>query len=230
MRTVCIIGARRDSKRLPGKNRLILAGIPLYAHTVNHAINSNVFDEIILTSNDEFILEDAKKYDGIVIDHRSEEYADDTSSMYDVGVYLIEKYRDIFENSEYICFLNPCCPLRNDEHIRQAHDLLSGKPTSILGVAEYPFPLSLALAVRDNNISKTWHGLARAGEHEKSYFPAGGIAIVNKDFFLANKDIYGDDTIAYKMDFPSYLDIDEEKEFKIAETYLNGQDKCKCTM
>ena len=226
MRTICIIGARKGSKRLPGKNKLILAGIPLYAHTVNHAINSNVFDEIMLTSNDEFILEDAKQYDGIVIDQRSEEYSDDRSSMYDVGVYLIGKYRDIFNNSEYICFLNPCCPLRNNKHIRQAHDLLKSKPISILGVGEYPFPLSLALKVKDDKISRDWSGLARASEHEKSYFPAGGIAIVNKEFFIANKDIYGDDTIAYKIDFPYYLDIDEEKEFKIAESYLNGKGEC----
>ncbi|MCP4219517.1 MAG: acylneuraminate cytidylyltransferase family protein [bacterium] len=219
---VGIIGARKGSKRLPGKNRLELCGKPLYAYTLEYALAAGIFNNIILTTDDPFILEDSQKYGNTIIDQRPGEYADDNSSMYDVGSYLMKKYPDIFKPDSYICFLNPCYPLRTDLHLREAFDLLEKKrPTSLLGVAAYPFPVNLALDIENQRVTRNWQGIARAGEYKKKYYPAGGFIFVDKEFFIEYNDVYSDNTIAYELDFPFHIDIDEKSDFQMAEALLS---------
>jgi len=222
---ICIIGARKGSKRLVGKNRRLLGEKPLYAYSLEAAIESNIFNAIILSSDDEFIIEDAQKYKEIIINKRPAKYADDITSMYDVGFYLLQEYTAVFKNVEYLCFLSPCNPLRTAKHITDAYTLLEQeKYDSLISVSEFAFPPELKLTVKDNKLERSWSGLARKNNHGLSYYPAGGMIFVNQKYFSKHKDVYTENTGAYQIGFPSSLDIDEEKDLAIARLFINKRE------
>ncbi|EGA3414683.1 pseudaminic acid cytidylyltransferase, partial [Campylobacter coli] len=62
MKNLCIIPARGESKRIPRKNIIDFLGKPLIAYSIENALNSGIFDEVVLSSDDEEIIEVALKY------------------------------------------------------------------------------------------------------------------------------------------------------------------------
>lgn len=213
----CIIGARKGSKRLPNKNKLILNEKPLYVYTVEAAINSGVFSKIIFTTDDDEIIKDLKTYSDVLIDRRPHELSMDNVVMWDVGVYILNKYLDILSETKDICFLTPCHPFRTEEHIRKAYQLFrKSNATSIVSITQYPFPTELSLDLIDNRVARKWSGPIRRDEHRKKYYPNGAVIIVDRAYFFKHKDVYSSNTIGYEMEWPYCLDIDYEEDFLMA--------------
>jgi CMP-N-acetylneuraminic acid synthetase len=115
-RIVAIIPARRDSKRLEGKNKRLLMGKPLICWTIECAMTVDSIDEIIVTTNDDDIIEIAQQYwrDGrIKIVRRPEELALDDSNVIDVIFDAIDGYGE----STIVILLQPTSPLRTSKDI-----------------------------------------------------------------------------------------------------------------
>ena len=119
---LAIIPARGGSKRLPHKNVLKLAGKPLIAWSIDAGLQSQYIDKVIVTSDDDEILNIAKQFKGEVI-KRPEELASDTATSFDAIKHTIENV----EKYDYIVLLQPTSPLRNFKHIDNAIKLLESK-------------------------------------------------------------------------------------------------------
>jgi len=222
---ISIIAARAGSKRIPGKNKKILLGKPLYVHTLEAAIESDVFDDIIFTTDDEEILSELKNYPRIIINPRPFELAGNNIVIWDVGKYILNKYNDIAFKADTICFLTPCSPFRGAKHICEAYQLYIEKRAAALqSITEFPAPIELYLEKNDMLVKRTWRGPHRAADYQKKYYPNGAIMMVDKQYFIENKDFYPENTVGYEMDWPHCMDIDEEQELEtariIAEKYL----------
>jgi CMP-N-acetylneuraminic acid synthetase len=219
---LAIIPARGGSKRLPRKNVLDLNGKPLIAYSIEAGLKSKYIDKVIVTSDDEEILEISKQFGADTI-KRPDELASDTATSFDAIKHTIENT----DKYDYIILLQPTSPLRNCKHIDEAIELVESKSANaVVSVCEMDHSplwsntldnsLSMSGFLRDEVLNK------RSQDLETYYRLNGAIYICKTDKLLEAKSFFlKDDIFAYKMDRKSSVDIDEEIDFKMAELYID---------
>lgn len=218
---LAIIPARGGSKRVPRKNVLDLCGKPLIAYTVEAALKSKYIDKVVVSSDDEEILQISKKFGAETI-KRPDILASDTATTFDAIKHAI----DSLEKYEYIVLLQPTSPLRNSKHIDEAIELLKEKKASaVVSVCEMEHsPLwsnTLDDTLSMNNFLKDEVLNKRSQDLEKYYRLNGAIYICKTELLLKEKSFFLKENIfAYIMDRKSSVDIDEEIDFKMAEFFL----------
>lgn len=122
---IALIPARSGSKRLPNKNVKLLNGRPLLSYSINSAIESGLFAEVIVSTDSEEIARVAKNYGASVPLLRPSEYAEDLSCDIDWVKHALEcLVQNSLEKVEYIAILRPTSPLRSKQTIAKALELL----------------------------------------------------------------------------------------------------------
>ena len=216
--SLCIIGARKGSKRFPGKNKAVLKNKPLFQYAIDVAREAEIFHVIIFSTDDEEILGQIVGQKDILADKRPGSLAGDDVVMWDVGTYLLEKYSHLIDGIENLCFLSPCHPLKTAKHLREAYTLYKeSMALSVVGMTAFPSPPELQLEVVDGNVVRNWDGPTRKGEYTTKYYPNGVSTFVNKDYFLKTKGVYSERTKGYEIEWPHCLDIDYEKNLVLAD-------------
>jgi len=220
---LAIIPARGGSKRLPRKNILDLAGKPLIAWSIEAGLNSKYIDKVIVSSDDAEILDISKQYNAQII-VRPNYLASDTATTFDAIKHTI----DNVEQYDYIVLLQATSPLRNNQHIDEAIELLESKNAdAVVSVCEMDHSplwsntldesLSMQGFLKDEVLNK------RSQDLEKYFRLNGAIYICKTDELLEEKSFFLKKSIfAYMMDRESSVDIDEEIDFKIVKVLLNG--------
>jgi CMP-N-acetylneuraminic acid synthetase len=232
-RTLCIIPARGGSKRIPRKNLLPLAGKPLLAYSVDAATHAGVFDEVIVSSDDEEILALADSL-GVVPDRRPERLSGDKTRF----VEVIEEYllrpgmRDRYGN---VASMLPTCPFRIVDDILGSYQLFRQQVEDVfvIAVTEYDFPPQLAMDMAEDGIrlsmrdSDTYGRTTRSQSLGKAYHPNGAIYLASVEGFLREKTFFSQPLIGYVMPPERSFDIDYPYQFQIAEFMMKGilQDK-----
>lgn len=218
--TLCIIGARKGSERLPGKNKLEVNGTPLFLNAVAAAQKSGIFADIIFTTDDEDILTDSDILTKEILLHkRPISLADADSTMWQVIDSLIVEYDDIFKKVDGFCILTPCHPFRSPVHIKEAYSIFTKTNADyLMSVSEMPCPHELSLVISDNEIM-TDHlkGPIRKGEYPQRYYPNGAVGFVKKEFYMNKNSLYDGKTVPYIMDWIAGLDIDYPKDYVMAK-------------
>ena len=129
---LAIIPARGGSKRLPRKNVEDLCGKPLIAWSIEAGLKSKYIDKVVVSSDDEEILNTASKLRIDTI-KRPDILASDTATSFDVIKHVLS----ISKNYDYVVLLQPTSPLRNNTHIDKAIKLLDQKNAdAIISVCE----------------------------------------------------------------------------------------------
>ena len=218
---LAIIPARGGSKRLPRKNLLDLCGKPLIAWSIEAALKSKYISKVIVSSDDEEILNIAKEYKADFI-KRPDELASDTATTFDALKHTLENV----EKYDYVVLLQPTSPLRSEKHIDEAIELLKEKNAdAIISVCEMEHSplwsntldenLDMSNFLRDEVLNK------RSQDLPKYYRLNGAIYICKTDKLLENKGFFLKENIyAYKMNKKHSVDIDEEIDFIIAEKLM----------
>ena len=116
MKSLCIIPARGGSKRIPRKNIIDFCGKPLIAYSIENALNSGIFDEVIVSSDDGEILQVARDFGAEAL-MREKEFSDDFSSSSKVIKSVVQKFEAKYEN---ICCLYATAPLLNEKILKEA--------------------------------------------------------------------------------------------------------------
>lgn len=223
---LAIIPARGGSKRLPRKNVLDLCGKPLIAHTIETGLKSKYIDKVIVSSDDNEILEISKKFGAETI-KRPDELASDTATTFDAIKHTI----DNIEKYDYIVLLQPTSPLRNEKHVNETIELLENKNAdAVISVCEMEHsPLWSNTLPKDgkmNNFLRDEVLNKRSQDLEKYYRINGAIYICKTDRFLEEKSFFLKENIfAYKMDRDSSIDIDESFDFDIANVIKQNRKK-----
>ena len=223
---LAIIPARGGSKRLPRKNILDLCGKPLIAYTIEAALKSKYIDKVIVSSDDEEILNISKKIGADII-KRPIDLANDTATTFDAIKHTIENV----EKYDYIVLLQPTSPLRNEKHIDEAMELLEKKKAdAIVSVCEMEHsPLWSNTLQKDgnmNNFLKDEILNKRSQDLDKFYRLNGAIYICKTEKLIENKSfLLKDNIFAYIMNRENSVDIDEEIDFKIAKILIKVKNK-----
>lgn len=228
--TLVIIPARGGSKRLPRKNVKLLAGKPLICWTIEAAIKANLDAKIVVTSDDDEILEiaDAYKSKGVYKRKRPDNLATDTASTVDAIIDVIESEKLLGNNPKTIILLQPTSPLRNEEDIRNAFRLYndteknSGRDT-VVSVCEVDHPTAWVGSVRED---MSFQGAKllnkRSQDYEKEYRLNGAIYVASVVQLLEIQSLFTEKLIGSIMPRVRSIDIDEEVDFKICEGLLSG--------
>jgi len=228
--TLVIIPARGGSKRLPRKNVKLLAGKPLICWTIEAAIKANLDAKIVVTSDDDEILEiaDAYKSKGVYKRKRPGNLATDTASTVDAIIDVIESEKLLGNNPKTIILLQPTSPLRNEEDIRNAFRLYndteknSGRDT-VVSVCEVDHPTAWVGSVRED---MSFQGAKllnkRSQDYEKEYRLNGAIYVDSVVQLLEIQSLFTEKLIGSIMPRVRSIDIDEEVDFKICEGLLSG--------
>ena len=214
---LAIIPARGGSKRLPRKNVEDLCGKPLIAWSIEAGLKSKYIDKVVVSSDDEEILNTASKLRIDTI-KRPDILASDTATSFDAIKHVLS----ISKNYDYVVLLQPTSPLRNNTHIDKAIKLLEQKNAdAIISVCEMDHsPLwsntlqedgALDTFLRDNVSDK------RSQELEKYYRVNGAIYICKLDKLLKEESFFLKENIyAYIMNRASSVDIDEQIDLDFA--------------
>ncbi|MFT7613562.1 MAG: CMP-N-acetylneuraminic acid synthetase [Parvicellaceae bacterium] len=224
---ICLIPARGGSKRVPRKNWLPLNGIPLLAYSIKAAIGANVFDRVVVSTEDLEIAKVAKEF-GAEVDNRPHDLASDFKTKDDVLLEFI--LRNKLNDNDQVTILLPTCPFRTTFHIIEANSKFkSGLESfkSLISVCEFSFPIDLAMSIGENeHLLKAYpekYQKTRSQEHKKSFHPNGAIYISTVGNFKEIKSFFGTKMQAYLMNEWDSFDIDTPEQFSIAEAMMNIQ-------
>jgi N-acylneuraminate cytidylyltransferase len=220
MKNLAIITARGGSKRIPKKNIKSFLGYPIIKYSINAAIDSGCFDEVMVSTDDIEIAEIAKKYGASVPFVRSVKTSDDFATTVDVITEVIEMYGQqgiIFDN---FCCIYPTAPFITQQKLRTAIDLLiSSGCLSVLPVTQYSFPILRSLKIEDERIHFNWPEFAntRSQDIKPAYHDCGQFYVMGVSAFLKKKAIITENTIPIIVPESEVQDIDNEEDWRLAE-------------
>lgn len=220
MANIAIITARGGSKRIPRKNVKDFLGKPIIAYSIETALKSDLFDEVMVSTDDDEIAEMAKKYGAKVPFKRSEKNADDYSSTADVILEVLEAYRKNNIEFNNACCLYPTAPFINTQTLQGAYELLLQKKfDTVLPVCSFSFPIQRALQIKDDKITMVWEEnmIVRSQDLEKRYHDAGQFYWLNIKSFLKEKKLFTSNTGSIILNELQVQDIDNEIDWKLAE-------------
>lgn len=219
MRKLCIIPARGGSKRIPRKNIKDFFGKPIIAYSIETAIKSNLFDEIMVSTDDVEIERIAIKYGAKVPFKRSSEKANDSAILADVIIEVIEQYKKIEKEFDEVCCLLPTAVLTKAEHLQLAIDKLHKMSvTAIISIIKYGTPVERALAVMDDLIKiNPQYMNVRSQDLQPHYFDAGQFYWLKTKEFLEERKIFMDKASYIELAEYEAQDVDTLEDWKMLE-------------
>ena len=131
MSSIAIITARGGSKRIPHKNIKPFLGKPIIAYSIEAAIASGCFEEVMVSTDDEKIAEIAREYGASVPFMRSAENADDFSTTRDVVKEVLKQYAEIDREFDYACCIYPTAPFITAERVQDSMKLLEDRMQTV---------------------------------------------------------------------------------------------------
>jgi len=220
MANIAIIPARSGSKRIPKKNIKHFLGKPIISYSIEAAIKSNLFDEVMVSTDDEEIAEIARTYGAKVPFLRSRKNADDFAVLADVVEEVVENYNKKNINFNNICCLLATAPFITSNKIIEAYNkLLENSFDSVFPVLEFSFPIQRSLKFNENKVSMVWGEYlnSRSQDLEPRYHDSGQFYWVNTSAFLNEKKIFTKNSGAIIISELQAQDIDTETDWKLAE-------------
>lgn len=223
---LAIIPARSGSKGLKNKNIKELNGKPMLAYSIEAALKSSIFDDIIVST-------DSKNYADIAINHgasvpflRPKYLSTDEATTNDVIVYNLLELEKAGKAYDYFMVLQPTSPLRQAEDIVGAINLLFEKnANSVISVCEaehsplYMNKLDETLSLEQFLTKDT---KTRRQELPTYYRLNGAIYLCKVNYFLKYKDLYKEKSYAYIMNRRNSVDVDDKFDFEMVENLIKG--------
>lgn len=224
MKNLAIIPARSGSKGLKDKNIKELKGKPLIAYSIAAALETNIFDEIMVSTDSMEYAKIAQKYGAQVPFLRSSDLATDLTDSWEVVENVLNNYIAIGKKFDTVTFLQPTSPLRTDNEIREAMKLfIDNQADSVVSITAIEHPIQWSLSLEDNKMihfREPENSTKRRQELEMFYRENGAIYIVTTNKILHRQSIYSGRCLGYVMQSDKSIDIDSKMDFRLAEFYL----------
>ncbi len=217
--SVAIITARGGSKRIPRKNVKEFCGKPIIVYSIEAALESGLFDEVMVSTEDEEIAGIAKAAGARVPFMRSGENAGDYASTDDVLLEVLEAYREQGREFDSFCCLYPTAPFVTAEKLRRAMQLLD-KADSVMPVVAFSFPPQRCMVLNEEGeLRMKWpeHAKTRSQDLEPYYHDCGQFYCCKTAPFLEYKTTDLPHMVPVIMSETQVQDIDNLDDWKIAE-------------
>jgi pseudaminic acid cytidylyltransferase len=153
MRNIAIIPARSGSKRLPKKNIRLFLGKPIIAYSIEVALNSGLFEEVMVSTDQPIISEIAKKYGAKVPFLRSENSSTDYANLSDVIFEVIHNYKKLDMEFDNFCCILATAPFLTSNRLLEGYELLKhGGFHSVFPILRYSYPIQRSLEIKNGKI------------------------------------------------------------------------------
>lgn len=227
MKFLAFIPARGGSKGIHMKNISLLCGRPLISYTIEAAIESNCFSEIIVSTDSDEIYDVARGFDIRVL-VRSPMLAGDDTPTLDVIKDIIESKQVCIDHFDAIATLQPTSPLRQPSHIREACRLFELDPgaDSLVSCIQLPHifhPSSLMRLGENGYLTRANADSSKPPtrrQDKEPLYARNGAAIYITRMSMISSFIYGGNCIPYFMSEADSIDIDTAEDISKAEAII----------
>ena len=218
---VGIIPARGGSKRIPGKNIRLFAGEPVIAHSIRAALESDCFDEVVVSTDDESIAATARMHGACIPFMRPAKLADDYTVLADVIAHALRWY-DFHERPvTHACCIFATAPFLSAAFLRAGRDaLLSSGKHFALAVTSFDFAVQRALRINaDGSLDAMYpeYRLARSQDLDAGWHDAGQFCWGTAEAFLEKMTVFSPNTVAVKLPRHMVQDLDTPEDWHRAE-------------
>jgi len=219
-KAVAIIPARGGSKRIPRKNIKDFYGKPLIAYSIEVALASELFEKVIVSTDDEEIATIAKAYGAEVPFLRPKELSDDFTGTQDVINHTVEYLKNNNELYDYVCTIYATAPLLQKEYLIEGLEKLkSSTAVNAFSVTSMPFPIQRTFKLNNNGRCEMFtpeYYMTRSQDLEEAYQDAG--QFYWKRLERDSKEImFGEDSIPIILPRHLVQDIDTLEDWQRAE-------------
>jgi N-acylneuraminate cytidylyltransferase len=219
-KSVAIITARGGSKRIPRKNIRPFLGAPIIKYSIEAALQSGCFDEVMVSTDDKEIAEVASSYGAAIPFMRSAKNSDDYSGTADVIAEVINEYEKRGEIFEHLCCIYPTAPFITAEKLKNAMSVLQKEDADcVLPVVRYSYPIQRSLKIENGKAYMLWpeNYLARSQDLMPVYHDCGQFYCMKTKSLLEQMKLFAVHTIPLITPEEEVQDIDNEDDWKIAE-------------
>ncbi len=218
---IAIITARGGSKRIPKKNIKEFCGMPIIAYSIKTAIDSGIFDEVMVSTDSEEIAEISKKYGAIVPFMRSQDTSGDFATTEDVILEVIDKYKKMGKEFDQVCCIYPTAPFVTVDILREASKIMDEKnPAVVIPVVQFSYPPQRCFIIDNSGYAKFKYPEyvnTRSQDLEKQYHDVGQFYIYNVQKLVESNGEIVDDFMPIIISEMQAQDIDNEEDWKLAE-------------
>ena len=221
-KNIAIIPARKGSKRIKNKNIKLFNGYPMITWPIKNAIDSGIFDQVIVSTDSKKIANIATSYGAIVPFFREKRLSDDFTPVKDVISDVINKLEKKEKYFDYVCCIFPCTPfLIKSDLIKALRKLKKTKSNFLIPITEYSHPIQRALRIKNEiNVipENRKYQKARTQDLSKFYHDTGSFYWGKTKSWKNKKDIFDNCTFV-KIPHWSAFDIDDIDDWKRAEMF-----------
>lgn len=219
MGNLCIIPARGGSKRIPRKNIRDFLGKPIIAYSIETALASGLFDEVMVSTDDEEIAAVAREYGAEVPFMRSFIGSNDHAPLRDVFVEVLTQYQDDGRKFDYFCGFLSTAPMVNARHLRESYQLMDDDFNAVVSVVEYDFPIERFLTLENGELKigdKDLY-LKRSQDLKTKFHDAGQFYWANVSEYDKKQSFFALHPKGYCLDKTMFFDIDSLDDWKRVE-------------
>ena len=220
MEKIAIIPARGGSKRLPRKNILPLQDKPLICYPIAAALESNLFDRVIVSTEDKEIAKVAEKYHASVM-RRPKSLSQDTSTVVQVCMHVLKELEKDEERPPYFCCIYATAVFICPSDLTGAFQLLNVKPKAdfVMGISGFNLQPFQALVKKDGFLSPFFQEKVHMQSQKQPELVAsnGTIYWARSSEFIKQKTFYGKRLRGYPIDRFRAVDVDTPEDYKIVK-------------
>ena len=215
MKNLCIIPARGGSKRIPRKNIKPFFGKPIIAYSIEAALESGLFDEVMVSTDDEEIAEVARQYGAVVPFMRSEATANDYATTRDVLNEVLARYEEQGKQFDIMACVYSTAPFITAKRLREAYAKLYNCDL-VYPVVQYSYPIQRSLVIRDGVMTRMWpeYDKSRSQDLEPTYHDAGQYYFYKVRSFRGGEILKTSGIILNELEVQ---DLDTETDWTLAE-------------
>jgi pseudaminic acid cytidylyltransferase len=223
--SIAIIPARGGSKRIPKKNIKSFLGKPIISYSIKSAIDSGLFNEIIVSTDSEEIAEVAIKFGAQVPFYRSIENSNDSATTSDVLDEVLRKLTILDQVSKNeplpVCCLYATAPFITKELLQEAYYKLTKDGLDcVFPIQKFSFPIQRAFVQNTNGLIQ-WlnpeYALTRSQDLNPCFHDTGQFYFFEARQFLSSKKLISDKSAGILINEWQAHDIDSLEDWKIAE-------------
>ena len=220
MKRLAIITARGGSKRIPRKNIKDFCGKPIIAYSIEAALSAGVFDEVMVSTDDEEIADIARKYGASVPFMRSEKTSNDFATTEDVIMEVINEYEKRGKVFDYVVCLYPTAPFVKVEWLKKGVELIRQDGVGMVTtMVRFSFPPQRCFVKDDGYVKYKWpeYMNSRSQDLEPFYHDGGQFYCYDVELFKKNEGKFSTGIAPVEIEESQVQDIDSYEDWKIAE-------------
>lgn len=218
--TIAVITARGGSKRIPKKNIKEFCGKPIISYSIQAALDSGLFDEVMVSTDSEEIADVARAYGANVPFMRSKKNSDDYATTADVLLEVLEEYEKRDRKFDYMACIYPTAPFVTSEKLKDGLEMLKKESAVMtMPVVAFSYPPQRGYVIKSQRLNMKWKENlnVRSQDLEKLYHDCGQFYLYDVDLYKKKKGQISEGIIPMIMDELEVQDIDNEADWKIAE-------------